>query len=246
MSLKVIALYHIKGGVGKTAAAVNLAWQAAQSGHKTLLCDLDPQGAASFYFQAEAEVSNPLKPLMKGGDSLVRSIRATHYPGLDLLPADLNLRHMDHALDEARKPRKQLRKALEPLVDYYDLVFLDCPPNLTLVAENVFRVADVVLCPVVPTTLSMRTFEQLRDFLAREEIAVRLVPFFSMVEKRKALQRDILAQAASMPGVFLPAAIPYLAEVERMGVHRAPVGAVEPRSPAARAFKALFQAVLRL
>lgn len=245
MALKVFALYHCKGGVGKTAAAVNLAWLAAQAGQKTLLIDLDPQGAASFYCHA-ASGKEALKPLVKGGDKLARALRPTHYPGLDLLPADLSLRHLEQALGEARKPRKQLRKALDPLLSAYDLVFIDCPPTLSLVAENVFRVADVVLCPVVPTTLAMHTFIQLRDHLAAEQVGVRLVPFFSMVEKRKALQRDVLKEAASWQGVFLPTAIPYLAEVERMGVHRAPVGAVEPNSQGAQAFAALYEAVLRL
>jgi chromosome partitioning protein len=238
--MKVIALYNIKGGVGKTASAVNLAYCAAKSGARTLLWDLDPQGASSFYFRIKPTIKGGLKPLMGSNDKLLQNIKATDYENLDLLPADLSLRHFELALNETKGSRKRLRKILEPFLDTYDFIFLDCPPNLTLLTENIIRAANVILCPVIPTTLSERTLSQLRQFLEEEQSSTRLLPFFSMAEKRKSLQTEIMDDLPHSAGPFLKTVIPYLSDVERMGIHREPVAVTKYASRAAKAYSELF------
>ena len=163
--MKIIGVYNIKGGVGKTATAVNLAWLAAEEGYRTLIWDLDPQGAASFYFRIKPKIKGGGKALLQRKRELDAVVKGTDFENLDLLPADFSYRHMDLELEDRRKPTKQLLQLLLPLSQEYDLVFLDCPPSISLVSENIFRAADMLLVPMIPTTLSARTLEQLRDFL---------------------------------------------------------------------------------
>ena len=176
--MRIYATYNIKGGVGKTTTAVNLAFLAAESGLRTVLWDLDPQGAASFMFRVKPKVKGGGKALIRGKRPLDDAIKGTDFDNLDLIPADFTYRNMDLLLEAASnggggggdtpggKPARKLSKLLAPLADEYDAVFLDCPPSVSLVSENVLQAADVILVPLIPTTLSVRTLEQLSDFVA--------------------------------------------------------------------------------
>ena len=163
-TMKVIACYNIKGGVGKTASAVNLAYLSAQEGNSTLVWDLDPQGASSFYFRIKPKVKVGAQGLLRRKRVLDDVIKATDYDRLDLIPADFSYRNMDLTLERFRKSSTRLRKLIEPVQADYDYLFLDCPPNISLVSENVFQAAEVMLVPTIPTTLSIRTLYQLLRF----------------------------------------------------------------------------------
>jgi cellulose biosynthesis protein BcsQ len=227
--------------VGKTSTAVNVAVLAARDGLRTLLWDLDPQGAATFLFRVKPRVRGGGRRLVRGHSDPVDAIRGTDHNGLDLLPADFSYRNMDLFLD-GRNATERLGKVVAPLADDYDLLVLDCPPSISLVSENVFQVADALLVPLIPTTLSVRTLEQLEQFIEEERLDHLLVlPFFSMVDRRKALHRDITATLSeSNPGV-LATQIPSATEVERMGVHREVVAVFAPASRIAKAYEALWR-----
>ena len=81
-----LALFSNKGGVGKTATAVNLAYLAALSGKSTLICDLDPQSSATFYFRVKPKLKRRARGFLRGGKQIDRSIKGTDYQNLDLLP----------------------------------------------------------------------------------------------------------------------------------------------------------------
>jgi cellulose biosynthesis protein BcsQ len=238
--VKVVATYSIKGGVGKTAAAVNLSWLAARSGLRTLLWDLDPQGAATWLFRIKPRVKGGGKALVRRRRSAVDAIRATDFDRLELLPADFSYRHLDLVLDGTKRPLRGLRRVVIPLAAEYDLVLLDCAPGITLASESVFRAADALLVPIVPTTLSQRTLEQLSGFVEDHGVATELLPFFSMVDGRKRLHREVMASLAADHPTVLGGAIPASTDVERMGLHRAPVTVTAPRSRAAAAFETLW------
>jgi chromosome partitioning protein len=240
--VRVAATYNIKGGVGKTSAAVNLAALAAQDGLRTLLWDLDPQGAASFLFRVRPKIKGGGGKLVRGRSDVTDLLRGTDVEGLDLLPADFSYRHMDLALEAAGKPARRLRKVIAPLADHYDLAMLDCPPSISLVSESVFEAADALLVPLIPSTLTLRTFTQLGDFVAGEvDRRPRIVAFFSMVDGRKRLHRDVVATLpATNPADVVQASIPAATEVELMGVERAPVVVTAPHSRAARAYRLLW------
>lgn len=238
--MKVLATYSIKGGVGKTTSAVNLAHEAARGGARVLVWDLDPQGAATYCFRVRAKVKGGSERLVGSKGKLATNLRATDLPGLHLVPADFSLRHLDLHLDDTKRPTERLAALLRPLSGDYDLALLDCPPSISLASESVFGAADALLVPVVPTTLSARTLEQLASFLQQDQSAPALLPHFTMVDRRKKLHRQQLEALATAWPAFLATTIPYASAAERMAVERAPIAAFAPSAPAARAFRDLW------
>lgn len=239
--MKILATYNIKGGVGKTATAVNLSWLAARQGHPTLVWDMDPQGAATFYFRVKPKIKGGGKGLLRGKHELDDLIKGSDFESLDLLPADFSYRHLDLLLDEKKKPTSQLRKLLKPLAADYDYVILDCPPSISLVSEAVFQAADVLLVPLIPTTLSLRTLKQLLVFCRAQGLRdLRILPFFSMVDRRKKLHQQITDYLPGKYQDMIRTEIPYASEIERMGVYRAPLGSYAGHSRSALAYEALW------
>jgi cellulose biosynthesis protein BcsQ len=231
---KFIAVYSMKGGVGKTTLAVNLAWcSAVLSGHRTLLWDLDAQGGSAFLLGQERG-GRSAKKLFSGKADPGTLTEPTAWPGLDLIAADLSLRHLESDLAEADKP-KRLRKLLRALEDRYDRIVLDCPPGLGEISEQVFRAVDLIVAPVEPTPLAMRALGLVEAHLAGlGERAPAMLPVLSMVDRRKALHRETAAAHPDWP------AIPHASAVERMAVEQAPVMQFARQSPAGKAIAALW------
>ena len=239
--MRVIATYNIKGGVGKTSAAVNLAYLSGVDGYRTLLWDLDPQAAASYVFRVKPRVRGGAKALIRGARPLDDAIKGTDFDRLDLLPADFTYRNMDLALHKAKRPTRQLSRLLGPLAGEYDVVFLDCPPSISLVSENILHAVHVLLVPLIPTTLSERTFDQLTSFIAGLDGRLpEVLAFFSMVDRRKRLHRDIITRLTAERSDIATAIIPAMTLVEQVSVRRAPVPAFAPRSAAARHYQELW------
>ena len=242
--MKILATYNIKGGVGKTSTAVNLSYLAAQDGLRVLLWDRDPQAAASFLFRIRPRVKGGGKALIKGSQEIDDSIKGTDFPGLDLLPADFTYRNLDLVLGATKKPTRRIARLLAPLSDQYDVIFLDCPPGISLLSESVLQAADSLLVPLIPTVLSLRTLDQLTDFLASfDGQRPRVLAFFSMIDRRKRLHREIAERLPAERDDVAAAAIPSLTQIERMSVERAPVAAFAPHSRAAQCYRALWAEV---
>lgn len=241
--MRVLATYNIKGGVGKTATAVNLARVAASRGDRVLVWDLDPQGAATFYFRIKPKVKGGGKGIVAGSLDLGDAIKATDFADLDLVPSDFSYRHLDLWLDDAKKPLARIRRALGQVADEYDTVILDCPPSISLTSESVFRAADALLVPTIPTTLSARTYDQLDRFVDDNPEMVRdlkILGFFSMVDRRRRLHRRAMSDLRSAHPELLETVIPTSSDIERMGVERQPVAAYAKGSRSARAYEALW------
>ncbi len=240
--MKILATYNIKGGVGKTATAVNLGYLAARDGYRVLLWDLDPQGAASYLFRIKPRVKGGGKALIRGHTSLDGAIKGTDFDNLDLLPADFTYRNLDLLLDQAKRPERKLASLLAPLKSEYDTVILDCPPSISLLSESVLHAADLLLVPLIPTTLSVRTLDQLTEFIGGfNGHRPGVLAFFSMIDRRKRLHNQIAADLPAQRPDFAAAAIPALSVIEQMSVHRAPVSAFAPRSQASRQYELLWQ-----
>jgi cellulose biosynthesis protein BcsQ len=240
---RVLATYNIKGGVGKTSAAVNLAYLAAVDGAQTLLWDLDPQGASTYVFRVKPRVKGGGRKLVRGKSDVDSLIKGTDHERLELLPADFSYRHMDLALADSKNPTTRLTRVLEPLRDSYDYIFLDCPPSISLVSEGVFEAADALLVPIVPATLSSRTFDQLRRVVSNGEGEPELLAFLSMVDMRKRHHRDVAASLQSEYPEVLQAVIPNASEVERMGSERTIIDAFAPGGRASRAYRGLWDEI---
>lgn len=244
--VKIIASYSIKGGVGKTTAAANLAWLAASEGRRVLLWDLDPQGGATWLFKVKAKVKGGGEALIDGKRDLSKAIRASDFDNLDILPSDSSYRDLDLLLDAEKKPTRMLGDLLGGLSKKYDLVILDCAPSISLVSENIVRAADLVLAPVMPSPLSMRTLDQLREFIDDTKgSSPRLLAFLSMVDRRRRLHKDLVEELPGSRKDVARTVIPAASAVEQMGVHRAPIVEWQPRSAAAQAYRELWREALK-
>ena len=239
-----LAIYSNKGGVGKTAAAVNLSYLAAQTGSKTLICDLDPQSSATYYFRVRPKLKSGAKGLIKGGKRLERSIKGTDYENLDLLPADFSLRNLDVTFDKLKRSTQRLSKILDPFKVEYDLIILDCPVTISILADNIFNAVDYTLVPLIPTTLSVRAYRQLLSFCKNTNYDVRKIySFFSMVDRRKKMHHGLMAKVLKEFNGVLRSLIPYLSQIERMGIKREPVAAFSPESAASKSYQNLWEKI---
>ena len=242
--MTILAIYSNKGGVGKTAAAVNLSYLAARTGAKTLLCDLDPQGSATYYFRVKPGLKFGAKGLIKGGKEVYKNIKGTDYENLDLLPADFSLRNLDVAFNKLRRSKKRLKKIFNPLKNEYDFIILDCPVTISILAENIFNAVDHILVPLIPTTLSVRTLRQLLSFCKKKKYDIgNIYTFFSMVDLRKKMHKELMVATSKGFNHALKSFIPYLAQIEKMGIYREPVAAFSPESTASKAYENLWDKI---
>ena len=171
-------------------------------------------------------------------------VKATDFPGLDLIPADFSFRNLDIAVADTKKPMRQLMKLLRPITDEYDLLIIDSAPSISIVSENIFYAADTLLVPLIPTPLSIRTYQQLLDYFDKAPSRhLRLMPFFSMYDKRRELHRRLMDTLPSDFREILNTGIPASKHVEMMGVHRAPIGHFGPQTKPAIAFEKLWREV---
>ena len=237
----------MKGGVGKTATAVNLAYCAAKSGKFSLICDLDPQAASTFYFRVKASKSFNAGKFIKGGKNIDKNIKGTDFLNLDLLPSKLSYRNFDLALDALKNSNTKLKSIFKDIEDDYDYLFLDCSPGISLISENVFNASDIVLVPVIPTTLSVRTYIKLLKFFKKNKMdSCKIYPFFSMVEKRKTMHQETIRKILKKKNTFLKTQIPYRSDIEKMGVERRPVPEYAPGSPATETYFSLWEEIKSL
>ncbi|MGA8706985.1 MAG: ParA family protein [Steroidobacteraceae bacterium] len=242
--MKIVAVTNIKGGVGKTTTAVNLAYLAATAGAATLLWDLDPQGAATYTLRCDPATHTSAKKLVAGKRELPELLVPSGYPHLDVLPSDFSYRNFDLHLSSRKHPTERLLRMSRSLRDVYATLFMDCPPGISLLSENVLRAADAVVVPLLPSPLSVRMLAQLRQFVRDNQWSdLALLPFFSMVDRRKSLHRDMIASTREQYPELLSTEVPYWSDIERMSLRRAPLPAYAPASPSGQIYSALWQEI---
>jgi cellulose biosynthesis protein BcsQ len=236
-----IAVYNMKGGVGKTTIAVNLAWMAAtRSSRRTLLWDLDAQAASTFILSQDQGASTAkleARQVITGEIDPLDAIRRTHVPRLDILPADPSLRSLDATFSEIDR-RKQLKRILQRLQKEYDRIILDCPPGLGLTSDQITRSADMILLPMIPSPLSRKAYADVRAHLEQaHKKPPPIYPVFNMVDRRRSAHRAAVTADPGCPS------IPMASAVEIMADRHDSVMVYAPKSPAAAAIAGLWRSI---
>ncbi len=268
----VISLVNMKGGVGKTTVAVNLAAHLARDhGLHVLLVDLDPQTNASLSLMPEAAWEKwaeqngtmadvfELDPKRKRDDdhSKLRQCIVTsvvpEIPGLDLVPSHLKLTFLD--LDLAARPGREriFTRKLAKVVDEYDLILCDCPPNLQTATQNALFASDWFLVPMQPDYLSSIGLTLLLDRLdyLKEELEFKircLGVIFTRVRGHVAFHQETMARLPNETGFrklhFFRTVIPENITISEAPAESKPVALYDSGAPGAEAFRALAAEVL--
>lgn len=232
-----IAIFNSKGGVGKSTLAVNLAWEACQSGYRVLLWEVDGQGDSSWLLQDRPGKAR-LSPLaMSETTKIAELVQPSLYQGLSLVFADPDIRQTDNFFRAAARYQR-LAHIFAELEKEHDLIILDCPTGFGEANQTILQFANLILVPITPSALAMRGFLRIRDFLVRHRGShPPMLPVYSLVDGRRKRHRDALAEEPGWP------IIPMLSEIEQVFERRQPLGVFAPKGKGRAAVARLWQGI---
>lgn len=226
MNVKVLSFYNIKGGVGKTTCAVNIAYQASKIGLRTVMWDLDPQGSSSYILRVQPKLKSDIEKFAANNSPILKSVKETQWPLLDLVPSDLALRDLQYYLREKKQHATRLATSIEELEKVYDLIVVDCAPEASVVSENVIFFSDLICVPVIPNVLSINSLETVLDFVKDSHgKKSKVSAVFNLVDRRKLLHKKMLQKYLDNDKRFLDNYITSSSAIEQMATYRAPLGA---------------------
>ncbi len=219
----IISLYNIKGGVGKTSTSVNLISVAAKRG-KSLLWDLDIQGASSYFFSKKPKkryIFN--KPVEK-------VIKSTQFENIDIIPADTKLEEYKNKMNELLKILKKR----------YNFIILDAPATLNTLTKDLLKHSDIILVPVLPNILSLRTYNQ----ILQTKLAKNIKLFINGYENKSSHKKIIQAVLKLPKSQYLKTYIPKSDLIESMPFEKISVVERFPQSQEAKIYEKLFNEIV--
>lgn len=236
--MKVVACYSVKGGVGKSTLAANLAWASATlSARSTLLWDLDPQGSGSYLLGVNRPAGSEALAVFAHSEADHPPVVATAWPRLDVLPADRGLHDVAGFLAKLGKKRR-LARLTQSLARRYERIVLDCPPVLNELSSQVLRAAHAIIVPLTASPLAERGLADVLEHLRRNHSGhAPVLPVFAMYDARRKLHQTAHAQHPDWP------VVPMASLIEQTSVQRRPIGDLAPRSPAADAIARLWRGI---
>ncbi|MDY6820239.1 MAG: ParA family protein [Deferribacterota bacterium] len=245
--MKVLAINSLKGGVGKTATAVNIAFLASCDNYRVLLWDFDVQSSASFYFRVENKIKGKTEDILKEKSFIKNNIKGSNYKNLDIIPSDFSLKDIDIVINDTKKAKKKFVNRLDELEEDYDIVIFDCPPGFNQLLEYIINISHLILFPLIPTTLSVRAYDLLVEHIKNNfKKNVFICPFFTMVDRRKKMHKNTMDEFSKNNKYCLKTTIPYSSTIELMGEYRAPVAIFAKHSKADNSYRDLWGEIKEL
>ncbi|UCE02342.1 MAG: ParA family protein [Candidatus Latescibacterota bacterium] len=198
---RTIAIANQKGGVGKTTTAINLSASLAAAERRVLLIDIDPQANASSGLGVDADdESTSVYEVILGNADLREALRPDVLPYLDAIPSASRLHGAEVELVPLMSRESRLRRAIEPALDDYDFILIDCPPSLGLLTINTLTASDSVLIPIQCEYYALEGLTQLTHTieLVQENLNQRLTiegVLLTMYDRRLNLANQVAEEA---------------------------------------------------
>jgi chromosome partitioning protein len=240
-----VAIANQKGGVGKTTTAINIATAMAATGWKVLLIDLDPQGNASTGIGiSTADRERSSYDLLVDGVPLNECVQPTRIPGLDIIPATVDLSGAEIELVSVENRTDKLRDALATDTQH-DICFIDCPPSLGLLTLNALAASDTLLVPLQCEFFALEGLSQLLQTV--ERIQQRFNPdlgiigiALTMYDRRNRLTDQVADDVRSCLGALVfETAIPRNVRLSEAPSHGLPALVYDHNCSGSRAYMAL-------
>jgi chromosome partitioning protein len=221
--MKKIAIYNIKGGVGKTTTTVNFACMLAKQGFSVLLWDMDPQGGSSYFFNQENKNDNTHERLFDRYITIYDVIHHTDTYQIDVISNDSKF--SDQFMNKASRitalnflNEDLINNTLDEVADDYDVCIMDCSPGRFQLHQNIFKSADLLLIPNVPAPLSVHCNNMLIKELQQkfQTRKTTILSFYNMVQSHKNLHKFYINNRDENQHYILNNHIPFYSEIENI------------------------------